>query len=215
MLGLATSKKINWLSPKDVSVSICQSYMGEKRQNLRSKVDGYLKSSFIDRCIDIVNKSALCSSQKLMAIQMFNASLHNYCVAIDLSDENIVIHDELLMHRGFSILTHSNNFENDVSWYYRNAPLPSSVIVFDLSSDELFNRVKGREFSVNTYRFIGDKALLDLLKKNSEMYTIAKDILEERGVSVNCINASGNISNVVSNLSISFDKIVQKNRLQG
>lgn len=213
LLKLASKENSGrWISGDKIKANIDSSSGRDDRQELKNRVDKIINFGFVERCIDIVNKSNMRPSQKFTTLQMFNSSLQNFCVSKELSKKKVVVHDELLMHRGFSILTYSENFESDVVWFYKNTPLPNSVLIMKLSAKELFERIKDREFSVNTYRHISDEKLKKLLKKNSEMYVIAKEILKKRKISVESIDTSGDIPNAANKLLNSISLMVDKMR---
>ncbi|MEX6775716.1 tetratricopeptide repeat protein [Limnospira fusiformis] len=196
--------------------SIVNSIIKNKRiakNDVRPYIDVIKLRHFFEGCISFVNKSSMKNSQKLGALQMLRTTAFDYALIQALPQKSIVIHDELYMHRAFALLLYNDNFEEVVSWYYDNAPVPNAVIIFKKSHQEILKQLQQRNIPINTLYGLSEPEIKKIYDKADIMYKIAASVLEKRGVKVLTLSvpdtieeAAVHLKSLISSVSIPYRK---------
>lgn len=179
------------------------------KEDERYCVDFLNDRKFLDGCIDIIARSKMAPTQKSSAISMLVSTFSEKLYVDRLSESGVVASDEFLLHRSFSTLIYSVEFEKDVSWFFKNVPVPEAAIFFTCDVNTLFERVKVRGKLVNTYRYLDSDQMLVVLKRSQKLFNIAAEVLTARGVFVQVLDVSESVENSVSKAKDCFFKALR------
>ena len=126
-------------------------------------------------CIDIVNKSDMSISQKFSALNIIKRTCENYAKVIKISKKkNIIVADELFLHRGFSFLIYSRCVKEDAEKYYNNLPIPDYAIICNCDKNKILDRISNRNSVPNCYAGKSSDEIYELLKKSEIICDVAK-----------------------------------------
>lgn len=204
--GVGKSTVLNVLEKNEPSVKTMRKRSeGLNVQDLRFYCDFFNIDNFLNGVIEILSLSSLPPTKKMAAINMVNETAINFakrCVNKRSHDSNIIeIEDELFLHRSYAILLYSNNFINDVTWYFQSVPIPDAVVIFHAESSTLLKRIRERGKVINTYLYLNDEDILFRVKRSVKMYEIATCELERRNVKVFHINAENKVSKAAKDMA--------------
>lgn len=166
-----------------------------KNTQLKSCSKNIQMEEFSRFCIETINKSLMDYIKKSNALKIFA----NCCIRYDknkILDEcgHIIINDELILHRAFTFLTYSSDFENDTKKFFELVPLPDVVCLCTCTKELIKERIKKREIIPNSYANINEQTMDILIDKSLQICEIAQKILKERGANL-----------VILDLSLSFE----------
>ena len=161
------------------------------KDDYRFYMDFFDFEEFLNGCVHIISTSQMRPSQKISALSMLNNTARKHFDRLFAVDKNShYLQDELFLHRSFSLLCFSADLKKVSEWYFRKAPIPDVAIFFDASPDVILKRHKARAVSVNSYMYKDDNQLLEVIKRSSTMYEVAKEILHKRGVLIHELDAN-------------------------
>ena len=147
--------------------------------------------NFANFCMESISRNSMNAYQKLGVAKILDTSVNTYRKLKPKSDYGYVImHDELLLHRAFSFLPYSSDFENDVRAFYNIVPLPDAVCFCKAPVEIILNRLNGRQREVNFNRGKSEEEKADLIRKSLEVCELGEKILRERGVKVLTLDLS-------------------------
>lgn len=94
----------------------------------------------------------------------------------------VLLHDELLLHRAFSVLPFSTKRLRDAELFFQHVPLPQKAIICCATPQTISTRIAGRKTVPNCYKGLSPKELDRLLSELVEACFIAQDVLTSRGL---------------------------------
>ncbi|MFS8175443.1 hypothetical protein [Vreelandella titanicae] len=161
------------------------------KEDYRFYMDFFDFGEFINGCVHIISTSKMRPSQKISALSMLNnTSRKHFDRLLAVDKKSHYLQDELFLHRSFSLLCFSDDLKKVSEWYFRAVPIPDVAIFFDASPDVILKRHKARAVSVNSYMYKDDGELLEIIKRSSIMYEVAKEVLHSRGVLIQELDAN-------------------------
>lgn len=174
-------------------------------EDVRFYLDFFDIDDFINGIIKIIALSPAKPTLKLSAMQMLFATAKSYVkwkffLLSDKNNDKIYVEDEFFLHKSFAILSCIDMGLEAAEWYFNNVPVPDVAIFMSCPSEKILYRYKERNKTVNSYRYRDDDAILTLLDKSSNVYSLALSILEKRGVDVITLYAGGTVSEVTLDL---------------
>jgi hypothetical protein len=175
-------KNISWIKPDCIQKIKAQKSISSDL--LRKYIDSIEIDDFVQECIRLINANQMTAMQKTTSIRLLDSAIKEYAL-INISDyKSIFVHDELLLHKAFSILCHLKNFQESAIWYFSNCPVPKAVIILQDEPSKIVQRLMERKKTINTLYQLTEKEIFSLYNKILSMYQIAEKILESRGVRV-------------------------------
>lgn len=159
-------------------------------------------NDYITYVLNTISQTNMTFDQKFYVIERAKTSLIEHALSeLASRGDDFVIHDELLLHRGFSFLHFCENFDESAKVYYETVPTPDIAIVFKAQPSTIIDRVRHRGIDMNCYRGLhGEKFRLAILKSLA-ICAIAAEALLKRGVNVRTIDASGEIKDSSAQLN--------------
>lgn len=186
-----------WLFPEDLVEPLKSLREGTTAgQRLRRAVDEKLPDAFTRTCFKILGESAMCASQKFSAAAILRRSCEDFHDISSIEDRGFLIHDELLLHRAFSLLPGSHDLERDASEFFSTVPTPPHALILKADAEVILQRVMSRRSLPNCYRFLDHGKLIEEIQRLLTAGDIAEDILRRRGVGVHVIDANGPVEEV-------------------
>ena len=169
-----------WLAPKDLAGLLPT----VDRNALREAIDRPGRREFANWLITLVDGADLAPSQKVAALMFLRRSCYDVDQIEQLDLPQPVVHDELLLHRAFSLLLHVDDVESAAREYFGRVDLPDAAVVVSADPDAILRRVQGRDRIPNVYRSPGPDRLPALVAAAHQVAEIATSTLTERGVPV-------------------------------
>jgi SAM-dependent methyltransferase len=182
---------VPWFGPAEADALIEKS---PTPQMLRDAIDDAELREFVERCLTSVSASAMLPSQKINAPTFLRKSCFQSAALRAVELDRPLVHDELMLHRAFSLLLYSRQLEVDARWYFELVPVPDSVVVFRADPSAIVERVRRRPHLPNVYLGLDDTGLRDAVARSLELSAIAEEILGERGVPVWTIDTTRDIA---------------------
>lgn len=122
-------------------------------------------------------------SQRLKALDFCRRALNERAAVLRSNLQgSLLLHDELLLHRGFSILPFSKTISKDAELFFQYVPLPQEAIICFAKPQTLMDRIKLRKTVPNCYKGLSSNELDRLLVQLVEVCFIARDVLTSRGL---------------------------------
>lgn len=140
--------------------------------------------TFFESCNQRIFNLDILLSKRISAANMLKNSLLKYLWIKENFNNQIVIHDELFMHRFFSSFALSKNLKEHAEWYFENCPIPDAVIILEDSTDSILDRATKRNKSINSFYGLTNDKILDIYQENVKLYEFITNILKSRNVSV-------------------------------
>ena len=184
------AREPEWIGPPEADDILEGSLRERDRETIRSAIDDPELRAFIDHCITVVAASSMMPSQKVSALRMLQKSCLESRLLLSIPDHTVLVHDELLLHRAYSLLLYSDQVEVDAARYFELVPLPEAVVIFCADEDTILSRVRGRQSLPNIYTGLDDAGLRTVISAGIEVATIAKDVLQNRGIGVRTIEVT-------------------------
>jgi len=155
---------------------------------------------FVDACLDIVHGLPVSPSSKIAMLTMLRRSARDQRAA-DLLDVAVpVVHDELLLHRAFSILPQSPDVERDAATFFELAPTPKAAVVVGGDADTILARIAARGTQPNCYAGLDDAGLRTAVEAGLRACEIAVQRLRARGVDVLELDAGPDVDHSAQQL---------------
>lgn len=181
-----------WLGPEEADARLRPQRTPDSRRKLqREALDEAIPDGFVDRCMEIVLASAMRPSQKLAALSLLQRACETSLELEAVGRDATLVHDELLLHRAFSLLPHSADLEADTAWYFATVPAPEVAVIVESDAGRIAHRAIERGLLPNCYFGLRGTALRDLIERSLIMCDIAATTLDRRGVEVRRLDASG------------------------
>lgn len=114
--------------------------------------------------------------------------------------DSAVVHDELLLHRAFSLLPHARDPEAAAQRFFELVPLPDAAVVFRADVQTILQRVADRGPRPNVYRELNETELRDVIARCLDITDLAAHALKARGVEVLPIDTSTDLNRSVGAL---------------
>lgn len=160
---------------------------------LRAAIDSPDLRELVDRCVAVVAGSPLAPSQKLGALTLLNRSCYRYGQVRARESELPVVHDELLLHRAFSLLVHTADPAREARWFFELVPAPDAAALFWTDVDTIVERVQQRGSLPNVYRGLDQDGLRDAVQRCEQVLEVAEEVLAARGVLVRRIDVGEDV----------------------
>lgn len=116
-----------------------------------------------------------------------SADLHLVCRGLEAP----VVHDELLLHRGFSFLVRTPRLVRDTLGYYARVPLPDLAVVVTAPAELIAERALGRPRLTNVYRDLDRTAVRAAAARGLRVAAFAARVLALCGAAVLRLDATG------------------------
>ena len=151
----------------------------------------------LDNCLSLalegISKTHMGFEQKFAAIDLLRESLIQYALSeINNTNETFLLHDELLLHRGFSFLSLADDFEDLAERYYRSVPAPDVAVIARAQTEIILERARQKQ-TTNCYKGLHDEDMKLVVLKSIALCAIAGETLAKRGVAVRFIDTSGTL----------------------
>jgi hypothetical protein len=170
-----------WLAPAEADALVPRAMSARARGE---GVNHEMFAALVDGCVDVLSRAHLRPSQKIAALTILRESCYKALMLHRLHPHLPVVHDELVLNRAFSVLTHSSRLERDATWFFETAPLPDRAVVMRAEPSTLVSRVLERGTRPNVYLFTDDAQLPAVVARALEVATVAAGSLAARGVPV-------------------------------
>lgn len=177
----------SWLGPDEIAGRTKETRTTEFR---RQTLDDPSLREFIEACIEIVHRLVATPSHRIGALAMLRDSAA-LTRAAELLDPATAVHDELLLHRSFSVLPQSADIERDAATYFSLVPVPAAAVVVSADAATLRARIAQRGSLPNCYAGLDDAGFERSISNVLRAAEIAVETLRERGVEVLELDASG------------------------
>jgi hypothetical protein len=158
--------------------------------SVRAAFDDLRLRPLVDLAITAVLDSAMAPSQKVLALSFLQRSCSEWVRLNAASTGTTVVHDELLLHRAFSLLLHGRDLRSDTTRYFELAPLPDAAIIFVAEPEVILRRVQTRPTAVNCYAGLDEHGLRVAISNGLEIAQIALEVLSRRGIEVITIDCT-------------------------
>lgn len=190
--------------------------VGVKKDALRELVEQTFSNEFISGCLDIIVNSAYSGNGKLRAINIFKETIYEYAKYTRISGFLNVVHDELLSHRGMTVLARSHKLLEDSKFYYHGVPCPDGVVILTAPPDVIVQRVLEFPGSrKNVYYGLSDAKIESVVAAQLNALELAKEELD-RKVPVRVISACSDLvttalaaKNAIAEIAASDEKFVK------
>jgi hypothetical protein len=187
-----------WIGPAEVD-----SLVGGPPNNdqLREAVDRPELREFLERSIEAVSRSRMLPSQKIKALTILRASCAQSAAIDRLRLDRPIVHDELLLHRAFSLLLYSENVESDAEWYFDLVPLPDAVGVFRADRASILARARERPRMPNVYFGLDTAGLHEIIDRSIALSEVAATVIGRRDVPVTYIDTTAEVAVAATRLN--------------
>lgn len=180
-----------WFFPDDLTPVLERIRKGTTAgERLCRAVDGGMPEPFFRTCFGILAGSQMQPSQRFSAIAMVRKSCEDLHELRMLGEEGFVVHDELLLHRAFSLLPGSREIKRDARDYFESVPAPGHAFILKADAEVIRDRVMGRSRRPNCYRLLADADLLGVIERLLTACDIAAEVLVGRGVGIHILDAN-------------------------
>jgi len=176
---------------------------------IKNAVDTIFSESFICGSARILLDSNYGAASKLLAMRIFDSTIREYARIISHEQPLNLLHDELLLHRGMTMLARSSNVTYDARWYYRNVHLPDAAIIFRANPDVVLERILGLKSSVtkNIYFGLDELGVKEAVERQLAALDIAHTELGKY-IPVYIVDANGEKADVLTSLKNAFEMAV-------
>lgn len=181
-----------WIGPREAIEIIQKSPRGSRKALTRAAIDNTDRTAFVDHCLSVVTSSSMLPSQKFTALSILQTSFYESLLLEDLPEDTIIVHDELLLHRAYSLLLYSDNLEHDAMKYFELAPLPDTAVILHADEQTIFSRVCSRDNLPNIYAGLDEFGLRRIITAGINVARVAEAVLRDRGLNVKTIETKPN-----------------------
>jgi hypothetical protein len=176
-----------WIGPLEADDILHKTPSSTNKALTRAAIDNTDRAAFVDHCLSTVMFSSMLRSQKFSALAILQNSFYESLLLDDVPDDTILVHDELLLHRAFSLLLYSDNVERDAMTYFQLVPLPDAAVVFCTDDESILSRVRGRRSLPNVYTDLDESGLRRIITAGIKVARVAELVLRDRGLNVKTI----------------------------
>ena len=117
-----------WIGPLEANEILHKSPGSSRKALTRRAIDNPDRAAFVDHCLSVVTSSSMLPSQKFTALSILQTSFYQTLLLEDVPEDTTLVHDELLLHRAYSLLPYSDNVEHDAMTYFELVPLPDAAV---------------------------------------------------------------------------------------
>jgi hypothetical protein len=179
-----------WIGPSEVDSRMGTPPQKPDPMSVRAAFDDLRLRPLVDLAISAVTDSAMSPSQKVLALSFLQRSCSEWVRLNAASIGTTVVHDELLLHRAFSLLLHGRDLRSDTTKYFELAPLPDAAIIFVAEPEVILRRVQTRPTAVNCYAGLDEPGLRVAISHGLEIAQIAAEVLSRRDMDVITIDCT-------------------------
>ena len=194
VLGIAQAERSSehdWMGPKDIDAYLKQVACSRDADTERQALNDPGIREFMEGSMEIVLSSAMPPAQRFTALQ----TLRNSCVTSTqlrhISQRRLLVHDELLLHRAFSLLPQAVDVERDATRYFLHVPVPDAAAIFVADPSVIISHTLDRRPLPNCYQGLDEQALHATVERLLRVCLVAEQTLRARGVTVAVIDNSG------------------------
>jgi len=167
-----------WVGPDDLDIS------KPTNDDLRDAIDNPGLRNFVTWFIAKVATTGMAPSQKVALMRILARSCHDTAAISALPSTRTVVHDELLLHRAFSLLPRVEDTEVAVTEYFSLVPLPDAAVVVTADPETIYRRTTDRGALPNVYRDTDPAAVRAAITRAALVADLAFTALTERGIPV-------------------------------
>lgn len=177
---LATDSTRNWLGPEQLAGL----YPNPDANDLRQAIDDPAVRDFASWFISLVVDTDMRPSQKVSVLTILRRSCYDAAAIEALQLTRPVVHDELLLHRAFSLLPRVDDIETAAHEYFSRVSLPDAAVIVTADPETILRRTTERGGMPNVYRNLEPAELADTVAKAHRVAEIAAETLTARGLPV-------------------------------
>jgi SAM-dependent methyltransferase len=181
-------------------------------------LDDSLPRDWVNGALTLIERSSMRPSQKVTAARIVRSTCADHLRVAGLPAEAIVVHDELLLHRAFSILPHSSPdaVDADASWYFAEVPAPDAAIVFSAPVETIIDRVSQRAAQhegklFNVYAGAVGEDLAATVERSLRVCRAAVEELGQRGTPVFELDNGGGVGAGADQLASYLEEAISNN----
>lgn len=187
-----------WFAPSEAETLI---ESRPKVSQLKQAIDAPQLREFINHCVRAVAATDMAPSRRLAALTMLRKACfdHQEIAALDLARP--ILHDELLLHRAFSLLPRSAVADADARAHFTSVPLPDAAVVVRAGAATIERRLQGRKRIPNVFADLEGRSLLETIERSLQIATVAVEVLRERGIPVLELDTTGDAAKSADRLA--------------
>jgi SAM-dependent methyltransferase/thymidylate kinase len=178
--AIASSAPRMWLAPDELATL----YLTPTADDLRAALDDPAHHDFAAWFISLVADTDMRPSQKVSAMTILRRSCYDVAAIEALALSRLVVHDELLLHRAFSLLPRVDDVEAATHEYFTRVSLPDAAVIVTADPEIILRRATARGQMPNVYRNLDPNALATIIAKAHRVAEIAAKTLADRGLPV-------------------------------
>jgi hypothetical protein len=200
-----------WLAPADLASLKPQP---PSAAELSAAIDDPALRRFVDHVIETVATGSMLPSQKLSAATILRRSCYELSFLDLVEPDRLVVHDELLLHRAFSVLPHASDLES-ARVFFELVPVPDVAVIFRAHPDVIVARVTARPSVPNVYRGLDGPPLRAMVGRSMSIADIAAEVLSGRGVDVATIDTTDDRMDSADILISVIDRYLASDAVRG
>src|SRR5699024_1372033 len=178
--AMARDVQRRWLAPDDLAILLPK----RTARDLRAAIDDPARRDFVNWAVSVVAECEMSPSQKVSALTFLRRS----CADIDalgrIQVEQPLVHDELLLHRAFSLLPHVQDVEVAAHEFFSRVELPDAAVIVTADPDTILQRVDERGRIPNVYQTHDAERLPEVISAAHRIAETAATTLAARGLPV-------------------------------
>lgn len=204
ILAAATSsaQPRRWLAPADLAPLMPRA----TARALREAVDRPARQELVEWAISIVAAAEMSPSQKISALTFLRRSCFEADAITDLALSQPVVHDELVLHRAFSLFPQVDDVDAVAREFFTRVELPDAAVVVTATPAEIVARVQARGRIPNVYQSRDPEQLHRVVAAAHRIGEVAAGALAERGLPVLQLDASVDAQESASRLIAFIDE---------
>jgi len=155
--------------------------------------------NFINYYTELLKETKSDPARYTIAIKDFLEVMENVSLNEEKASNNLVIYDESLTHRVYSISRGSDNWKSIARSYIENLELPLGVIYIKSDAETIFNRIKQRSKSRTVLCHLNksDNEIFSLTEKSLQIFEYVTVLIKEKKIPLLQIdNSLGNSVNL-------------------
>lgn len=184
---MAKSAERRWLGPADTETD------KPTASQLRAAMDEPTIRKFVRHYIDTAASAPVKPSQLLAMLTILRKSCFDTAHVAGLSS-SLVVHDELLLHRAFSLLPHAADPDRAARTFFKLVPVPEAAVVFRADATTILDRIAQRATTPNVYQGLDGEALKRTVARCLDIADLAVEALRARDVPVLVLDTSHDLA---------------------
>ena len=175
-----------------------------------------LSQDYLSYALGAVAQTNMLYEQKCVVVGAIMTNILRHVFA-DLTSRagKVVIHDELLLHRGFSFLHFAENFKEAARIYYEKVPAPDVAVIFRAPVEVILERVRRRGGKRNWHKGLDSEGEKQAVQRCLAISDVAAQTLAGRGVDVRIIDTSGTLAESANQLEEIIREFVKDEKTGG